>query len=80
MTSLHGAQIATGEPNAGCVTKLRELLAQAEAGEITGIACAALHGDNTASYSIAGLVGPYSLLGATEMAQVELTDLMKVMR
>lgn len=77
VTSLHGAQVEGGQPNAGCIAKLQELLERAEAGEITGIACASLHGDNTASYTIAGLVGPYSLLGAVDMSKAELQGLMK---
>lgn len=77
VASLHGGEITLGEPNPGCVAKLKELLERAEAGEITGIVCASLHSDKLASYSIAGLVGPYSLLGATDMAQSELLDIMK---
>ncbi|RDC59780.1 hypothetical protein HME9302_00975 [Alteripontixanthobacter maritimus] len=77
VTALHGGDIVTGAPNAGCVAKLKELLERAEAGEITGIVCASLHSDKLASYSIAGMVGPYSLLGAADMAQSELLDLMK---
>lgn len=77
VTSLHGGEIPTGEPNAGCVAKLKELLERAEAGDITGIVCAALHNDKTASFSIAGMVGPYSLLGSVEMAKDRLIELMR---
>ena len=80
VASLHGGQVAGGKPNDGCVAKLKELLERAEAGDITGIACATLHSDNTASYSIAGLIGPYSLLGASDMARSELADIMKAMQ
>ena len=66
-----------GGPNAGCVAKLKELLERAEAGEITGIVCASLHSDNTASTAVAGMVGPYSLLGAVDMAKSDLVDMMK---
>lgn len=77
VASLHGGEIMRGTPNAGCVAKLRELLERAEAGDITGIVCAALHSDVTASYSIAGCVGPYSLAGAVDMAHAELIGIMK---
>lgn len=80
VTSLHGGVVNKREPNESCIRNLRELLEKAEAGEITGFACSCLHGDNTASYTIAGLVGPYSLLGATDMARDELMDLMKAQR
>lgn len=75
--SLYGGDVNGLEPNESCVKVLRELLDMAEAGEITGIACAKLHGDNTGSYTIAGMIGPYSLLGALDMMQSELRDAMK---
>jgi len=65
------------EPNAGCVAKLKELLERAEAGDVTGIVCATLHSDKTASFSIAGMVGPYSMLGSVEMAKDRLIELMR---
>lgn len=77
VTSLHGGEITAGTRNEGCVAKLKELLERAEAGELTGIVCAGLHNDVTASYTIAGMVGPYSMLGAVDMARDELISLMK---
>ncbi|MEW4469010.1 hypothetical protein AB1K62_14380 [Parasphingorhabdus sp. JC815] len=77
VTALRGDKVFTGQPHAGCVAKLKELLERAEAGDLTGIVCAGLHSDGTASYSIAGMIGPYSLLGATDMARTELIELMK---
>jgi hypothetical protein len=74
--SLHGGEVNTFTPNEGCIKALREMLEMAEAGEITGIVCARLHGDNLGSYTIAGMAGPYSLLGAIVMAQKEMTELM----
>ena len=77
VASLHGGEIMRGEPNAGCVAKLRELLERAEAGDITGIVCASLHSDKTASFAIAGMVGPYAMLGSVEMAKDRLIELMR---
>ncbi len=77
VASLHGGAIQRGEPNAGCVAKLKELLERAEAGDVTGIVCATLHSDKTASSAVAGMVGPYSLLGAVEMAKSDLVGIMK---
>lgn len=77
VTALHGGEVNTFEPNEGCIKALREMIEMAEAGEITGIVCARLHGDNLGSYTIAGMAGPYSLLGALDMAQSELRDYMK---
>lgn len=76
VVSLHGGEVNTFTPNEGCIKALRDMLKMAEAGEITGIVCARLHGDNLGSYTIAGMTGPYSLLGALAMAQKEMTDLM----
>jgi len=77
VTALHGGVVNRPEPNVGCAQALREMLEMAESGEITGFVCARLHGDNLASYTIAGMAGPYGLLGALEMAKIELIDLMQ---
>lgn len=77
VTALRGDKSFTSEPHAGCVAKLRELLERAEAGDLTGVVCASLHSDGTASYTIAGMIGPYSMLGAADMARTELIELMK---
>ena len=77
VTALHGEVMQTGRPHEGCVKALRELLARAEAGEVVGIVCASLHSDNLASYTLAGLIGPYSLNGAIDLAHDELRDRMK---
>jgi hypothetical protein len=78
--SLHGAQVQDGTPNQGCVDKLRDLLERAEAGEITGIALAALHSDNTASSCVAGMIGPSALLGQLRMAEHDLIAHMDAVR
>ena len=77
VTALHGGEVNSFTPNEGCIKALREMLEMAEAGEITGIVCARLHGDNLGSYTIAGMAGPYSLLGALEMARSDLIESMK---
>ena len=76
VVSLHGGEVNTYTPNEGCIKALREMLEMAEAGEITGIVCARLHGDNLGSYTIAGMTGPYSLLGALDMAHDNLRSIM----
>ena len=76
VVALHGGEVNTYTPNEGCIKALREMLEMAEAGEITGIVCARLHGDNLGSYTIAGMAGPYSLLGALDMAHDELRQRM----
>jgi len=76
VTALHGGEVNTFTPNEGCIKALREMLEMAEAGEITGIVCARLHGDNLGSYTIAGMTGPYSLLGALDMAHDNLRKIM----
>lgn len=72
VAALHGGKIILLAPNESCIAELRKMLEQAEAGEIVGIVCARLHGDKLGSYTIAGMIGPYSLLGAADMAHDEL--------
>jgi len=54
---------------------LRELLARAEAGEVTGICAAVVHCDGLASYHIGGFVGGYSALGALDMIRADLIEI-----
>ena len=58
-----------GEPVPTCVKELERLLEAAKAGEIVGIAVGLQFRDGMGSYSIAGRVGAYSLLGAMLKAQ-----------
>lgn len=74
--ALHGGEVILPTPNESCVAELRRMLEQAEAGEIVGIVCARLHGDKLGSFTIAGMIGPYSLLGAVDMAHHELRERM----
>ena len=65
-----------GEPVASCVDALRDLLERAEAGEVVGIAIAAINERHHASYSVGGMIGGYGLLGALEMAKAEVIGFM----
>jgi hypothetical protein len=57
---------AACETNERLVTELERLLEAARAGEIVGMAAAYLHRDRSASYSFAGRVGTYGLIGGLE--------------
>jgi hypothetical protein len=57
------------------VETLRDLLTAAEAGEIVGMLAVPLHKDHTASYTVTGRVGGYSMQGAVEVAKDHLTEL-----
>jgi hypothetical protein len=57
------------------VETLRELLEAAEQGEIVGMLAVPLHKDHTASYTVIGRVGGYSMQGAVEVAKDHLIDL-----
>tara|TARA_B100000678_G_scaffold253262_1_gene229720 strand:+ start:411 stop:692 length:282 start_codon:yes stop_codon:yes gene_type:complete len=75
VTPLRGDPVP--DVNEGCVRMLRALLERAESGEVVGVVYAALHSDKLASYGIGGMAGPYSMLGALDMASDELKDLMR---
>ncbi len=77
VTALHGGEVNGLKPNEGAIEEARKLLEMAESGEVTGFVVAKLHSDNLASYTIAGMAGPYSVLGALDMAKSDLIDLMK---
>jgi hypothetical protein len=65
VVSLHGAAIRmpVAEPNATVVQELERLLEAARAGEIVGLAGSYMHKDKIVTYSYAGLVAGYSVVG-----------------
>jgi hypothetical protein len=67
VVSLHGGtDLRSPEPNATLVEELERLLEAARAGEIVGMAGSYVHRDRAVSYSYAGLVGGYGLVGGIE--------------
>ena len=61
-----------GNPVPSCVAALRDLLERAEAGEVIGVALAAVNAKGSASYSVGGMIGAYGLLGAVDMAKAHM--------
>ena len=76
IVAMHGGVVNTPTPDQNCIEALRQMLEMAEAGEITGIVCARLHGNNLSSYAIAGRYGANSLLGALDLAAHDLRNMM----
>ncbi|PNG26943.1 LptE family protein [Methylocella silvestris] len=54
------------EPNPTVVEELERLLEAARSGEIRGFAGAYVHRDKVVSYSYAGSVGSYAMLGGVD--------------
>ncbi len=61
--------------NERLVEEIERLLEAARSGEIVGMAGSYLHKDRAASYSFAGLVGSYGLIGGLECAKARLMAL-----
>lgn len=57
------------EPDANVVAELERLLEAARAGEIVGLVGSYLHKNGAASYSFAGIVGKYAVIGGLECAK-----------
>lgn len=70
--SLFGGFIHQPEVMESVVDALEELLADAKAGKITGIAFATVDFKGAGSYTVAGRVGGYTLLGGLEMLKASL--------
>ena len=66
---------APDEVNERLVEELARLLDAARSGEIVGMAGTYLHKDRRASYSFAGTVGTFSLIGGLECAKERLLAL-----
>ncbi len=63
------------EVNERLVEEIERLLEAARSGEIVGMVGSYLHKDKSASYSFAGLVGSYGLIGGLECAKARLLAL-----
>lgn len=62
----------TYEPNSTVVEELERLLEAARAGEILGLAGAYVHRDKVISYSYAGAVASYGMLGGLDCVKERL--------
>jgi hypothetical protein len=63
------------KPNNTLVEELERLLAAARAGEIVGMAGSYCHPDRSATYSYAGVVGSFGLIGALDCVKDRLVGL-----
>ena len=68
-------QPPNNEPNDRLVQEIERLLDMARSGEIVGMAGTYLHKDKGASYSFAGIVGSYGLVGGLECAKARLLSI-----
>ena len=76
VVSLNGAlTLAEAKPNQRVVQELERLLEAARAGEIVGIATACQHKNRVISYSYAGQVGGYGLIGGLDCVKERLIRL-----
>jgi hypothetical protein len=76
VVSLNGAvALPDAKPNETLVQELERLLEAARAGEIVGMAGAYQHKDRVITYSYAGHVGGYGLLGGLDCVKARLLRL-----
>ena len=61
-----------GQPNATVIAELERLLEAARAGEIIGVAGSYVHRDKVVTYSFAGIVGSYGLIGGLDCVKERL--------
>jgi hypothetical protein len=75
VVNLFGAAPQTqpeGQPNATVIEELERLLQAARAGEIIGLAGSYVHRDKVVTYSFAGIVGSYGLIGGLDCVKERL--------
>lgn len=71
--SLRGnVSLETGKPNPTVVEELERLLEAARSGEIVGLAGSYIHKDKMVTYSYAGAVASYGLLGGLDCVKERL--------
>ena len=68
-------KLQQSEVNERLIEEIERLLEAARAGEIVGMVGSYLHKDKGASYSFAGIVGSYGLIGGLECAKARLMAL-----
>ncbi len=68
-------QLPSIEPNATVIEELERLLEAARAGEILGLAGAYVHRDKVVSYSYAGAVASYGMLGGLDCVKERLLNI-----
>ena len=67
--------VPDGHPNATVVSEIERLLEAARAGEIVGLAGSYVHRDKVVSYSFAGIVSSYALIGGLQCLIARLISL-----
>jgi len=73
VVSLRGhVTLESGKPNPTVVEELERLLEAARAGEIIGLAGSYIHKDKMVTYSYAGAVASYGLLGGLDCVKERL--------
>lgn len=70
---LHGQHVPeTQEPVESVVEALEEMLADAKAGTLIGLACAYVANNHRAGYRLCGYLSGYSAIGAAQIVVTEL--------
>jgi hypothetical protein len=64
--------VPSAEPNSTVIEELERLLEAARAGEILGVAGAYVHRDKVVTYSYAGAVGSYGMIGGLDCVKERL--------
>jgi hypothetical protein len=77
VTGLFGEVPQPNEPVASCVDCIRDLLARAEAGEVTGVIYAGVTVNGVGLHGMGGLIGSYGMIGAFEVAKADALALMQ---
>ncbi|ACB96767.1 hypothetical protein [Beijerinckia indica] len=73
VVSLRGAHpVQSSQPNTTVIEELERLLEAAKAGEIVGLAGTYVHKDKVVTYSYAGAVGSYAMLGGLDCVKERL--------
>lgn len=76
VVSLHGAPLPeAGRPSPTVIAEVERLLEGARAGEVIGIVGCYLHRDRSTSFSFAGQVAGFALIGALECVKQRLIRL-----
>ena len=77
VVSLFGQPTGERVPSKVAVEVLEDWLAKAKAGECIGVCVVGIYADGLSSYSLAGRIGGFSMLGALQVAEAEIVEIVR---
>lgn len=77
VVAIFGGPTGQPEPNTNTIEALESYLEMARSGQIIGVVIIGLCADGLSQYNVGGYVGGYSMLGALEVAKMDMLEVIR---